>query len=106
MKKLVVIGEDAMAVFDDTMPWNEKLALYRHVVQTTDGLPNLEKAEVEYLQVSQSEPLRNECQHFLDVVSGNVVPLTNGDEGLSVLKVLSAASLSGSENKAVRLENL
>jgi UDP-2-acetamido-3-amino-2,3-dideoxy-glucuronate N-acetyltransferase len=105
-QKLVVIGEDAMAVFDDTMPWNEKLALYRHVVQTTDGLPNLEKAEVEYLQISQSEPLRNECQHFLDVVSGNVVPLTNGDEGLSVLKVLSAASLSGSENKAVRLGNL
>jgi len=39
----------------------------------------------------------------LDVVSGNVTPLTDGGEGLSVLKVLSAASLSESKNEAVRL---
>jgi len=102
-QKLVVVGKDAMAVFDDTKPWAEKLALYRHVVQTTDGLPRLEKAEVEYREVPQSEPLRNECQHFLDVVRENIAPLTDGDEGLSVLKVLSAASLSESKNEAVRL---
>jgi len=102
-QKLVVVGTKAMAVFDDTKPWSEKLALYRHVVQTTDGLPSLEKAEVEYLETPQSEPLRNECQHFLDVVSENVKPLTNGDEGLSVLRVLSAASLSESKNEVVRL---
>ncbi len=102
-QKLVVVGKNSMAVFDDTRPWNEKLALYRHVVQATDGLPNLEKAEVKYIEVPQSEPLRNECQHFLDIVSGNVVPLTDGDEGLRVLKVLSAASLSESKNEAVRL---
>jgi UDP-2-acetamido-3-amino-2,3-dideoxy-glucuronate N-acetyltransferase len=102
-QKLVVVGEDAMAVFDDTKPWNEKLALYRHSVKSSGSQPSLEKAEVEYLEVPQSEPLRNECQHFLDVVSGNIVPLTDGDEGLSVLKVLSAASLSESKNEAVRL---
>ena len=105
-QKLVVVGLKAMAVFDDTRPWGEKLALYRHVVQATDGLPSLEKAEVEFLKVQQSEPLRNECQHFLDVVSRNVEPLTNGDEGLKVLKVLSAASLSESKNEAVRLSGL
>mgnify|MGYP001168304518 CR=1 FL=1 len=102
-QKLVVVGKNAMAVFDDTKPWGEKLALYRHVVQATDGLPSLEKAEVEYLEVPQSEPLRNECQHFLDVIRENTAPLTDGDEGLSVLKVLSAASLSESKNEAVRL---
>lgn len=102
-QKLVVVGEDAMAVFDDTKPWREKLALYRHVVQTIDGVPSLEKSEVEYLEVPQSEPLRNECEHFLNVVSGNVTPLTDGNEGLSVLKVLSAASLSESKDEAVRL---
>lgn len=102
-QKLVVVGQGGMAVFDDTKPWDEKLALYRHVVQSADGLSNLEKAAVEYLEVPQSEPLRNECQHFLDVVSGNVGPLTDGDEGLRVLKVLSAASLSESKNEAVRL---
>ena len=105
-QKLVVVGQGGMAVFDDTKPWNEKLALYRHIVQTTGGLPSLEKAEVEYLEVPQSEPLRNECQHFMNVVSENAVPLTDGDEGLSVLKVLSAASLSESKKEAVKLNIL
>ena len=102
-QKLVVVGEDSMAVFDDTKPWNEKLALYRHSVKSSGGLPSLEKAEVKYLEISQSEPLRNECQHFLDVVSRNIVPLTDGVEGLRVLNVLSAASLSESKNEAVTL---
>ena len=105
-QKLVVVGKNAMAVFDDTKPWGEKLALYRHVVRSSGSLPSLEKAEVEYVEVSQSEPLRNECQHFVDVVSGDITPLTNGKEGLGVLNVLSAASLSQSKNQAVRIENL
>ena len=105
-QKLVVVGKNAMAVFDDTKPWGEKLALYRHVVRSSESLPSLEKAEVEYVEVSQSEPLRNECQHFVDVVSGDVTPLTNGKEGLGVLNVLSAVSLSQSMNQAVRIESL
>lgn len=105
-QKLVVVGQNGMAVFDDTKPWNEKLAVYRHVVQTTGGLPSLEKAEVEYLEVPHSEPLKNECQHFIYVVSEKTVPLTDGAEGLSVLKVLSAASLSESKKEAVKLNML
>ena len=105
-QKLVVIGDRAMAVFDDIKPWAEKLSLYSHVVESLGGLPTLEKAEVKYLEVSQSEPLRNECQHFVDVVSGNIMPLTDGEEGLGVLNVLSAASLSESINEAVRIESL
>ena len=104
--KLVVVGREAMIVFDDTKVWDEKLGLYRHAVESSGGLPSLDKAEVEYLDVVQSEPLRNECQHFLDVVSGSVKPLTDGSEGLSVLKVLSATSLSEIRNEAVRLSIL
>lgn len=105
-QKLVVIGNKAMAVFDDTRPWDEKLALYSHVVQSTGSLPTLEKAEVKFLNVIQSEPLRNECQHFMDVVANNILPLTNGEEGLGVLNVLSAASQSLSTNTAVRIKSL
>lgn len=105
-QKLVVVGQSGMAVFDDTKPWNEKLALYRHIVLATGGVPSLEKAEVEYLEVPQSEPLKNECQHFINVVSENAVPLTDGDEGLRVLKVLSAASLSKSKKESVKLDIL
>ena len=105
-QKLVVIGESAMVVFDDTQPWEQKLALYRHNIDLTGEAPNLGKSDVEYIDVAQSEPLRNECQHFIDVVNGRLMPLTDGDEGLRVLNVLSAATLSQNENNAVRIENL
>ncbi len=105
-QKLVVVGRDAMIVFDDTKLWNEKLAVYRHAVKSLEDMTSLEKAEVDYHEIVQSEPLRNECQHFLDVVNGNINPLTDGNEGLSVLKVLSAASLSERKSEVVRLSTL
>ena len=105
-QKLVVVGKDAMVVFDDMRPWNEKLAIYRHKVNSSENFFALEKADVEYLEVQRSEPLRNECQHFLDVVNDNIIPLTDGEEGLRVIKVLFAASLSQRKNKAMRLDSL
>ena len=82
-----------MIVFDDTKPWDEKLAIYRHVAKLIDGLPVLQKSEVEFIDVPQSEPLKEECQHFLSVVEEKNIPLTDGEEGLKVLNVLKSASL-------------
>jgi UDP-2-acetamido-3-amino-2,3-dideoxy-glucuronate N-acetyltransferase len=98
-QKLIVVGDQGMAVFDDTKPWSEKLSLYRHQVDITESPPRLEKSEVEYIAVPQSEPLKNECQHFIDVVAGRSKPLTCGEEGLRVLKVLVAASQSVYKSK-------
>lgn len=38
-QKLVVVGDDHMAVFDDTLPWAEKLQLYGHCVSWLNNLP-------------------------------------------------------------------
>jgi UDP-2-acetamido-3-amino-2,3-dideoxy-glucuronate N-acetyltransferase len=105
-QKLVVIGKKAMAVFDDTKPWDEKLAIYKHEVSINDENPVLNKSDVEYIKVSKAEPLRNECQHFLDVVGNNCVPLTNSSEGLSVLRVLTASHLSAESGEPIKLEIL
>ena len=105
-QKLVVVGEAAMAVFDDTQPWGQKLALYRHSIDLAGEAPNLGKADVEYIDVAQSEPLRNECLHFIDVVNGYLMPLTDGDEGFRVLNVLTAATLSQNENNAVGMKSV
>jgi len=103
-QKLVVIGDLAMAVFDDTKPWNEKLAIYRHSVDLSNGvLPDLTKSEAEYPSVASSEPLRNECQHFIDVVNSDVTPRTDGAEGMRVLKVLSASTLSQTQNMPINV---
>lgn len=100
-QKLIVIGNSGMAVFDDMQPWSHKLAFYSHNIDLTGETPRLEKSEVEYLDVVQSEPLKNECQHFIDVVNGRSLPLTNGDEGLNVLKVLSTATESKNRKHAM-----
>ena len=81
-----------MAVFDDTNPWEKKLALYNHKVDFVEKVMNLVKSEVNYISVEQLEPLKVECEHFCDVVNGLASPETDGSEGLKVLKVLTAAS--------------
>jgi len=89
-QKLVVVGEDAMLVFDDTNPeWSQKLAKYEHSVEWDGDRPVAVKAEPEYIELPKAEPLKNECQHFVDSVSTNSAPRTDGYEGLRVLKVLN-----------------
>jgi UDP-2-acetamido-3-amino-2,3-dideoxy-glucuronate N-acetyltransferase len=101
--KLVLTGSSAMLVFDDTKPWHEKLALYSYEVMSSKNLMNLQNSNVQYVEVLEEEPLKNECQYFLDAVEKNIKPLTDGSEGLKVLKVLSAASLLQIKNKRVKL---
>jgi predicted dehydrogenase len=105
-QKLVIVGRDAMVIFDDTKPWAEKLSIFSHIINYSDGLPNLQKANLEYFKVDESEPLKNECQHFIDVVNQDLLPLTDGTEGLNVLKVLTAASLSEKSAETINLEDL
>jgi len=102
-QKLVVIGSQGMAVFDDTQPWEQKLAVYEHRIDAETSPPLLENADVRYDVVPQAEPLKAECQHFLDIVAGHAEPLTDGDEGRRVLQVLTAASASVESSKTVTL---
>ena len=101
--KLVIVGQSAMLVFDDTKPWHEKLALYPYEVMSSKNLVNLQNSNLQYIKVLEEEPLKKECQHFLDVVEKDIKPQTDGSEGLSVLKVLSAASRSQIKNERVKL---
>jgi len=94
-QRLVVIGDEAMAVFEDTLPWPEKLRLYRHKVEWREGrIPVAAKAEAEPIPVEEVEPLRAECEHFLQCVAERRKPLTDGESGLKVLRVLEACQES------------
>lgn len=92
-QRLVVVGEDAMAVFDDVKPWDEKLAVYRHVIDTSGPVPVPHKADVDYVAVPQGEPLKSECQHFLDCMANGTTPFTDGEEALRVLRVMASETL-------------
>ena len=93
-QKLVVVGEQAMAVFDDTRPWEEKLVLYDHKVEWRGSMPEPLKAAGRFVEIDRDEPLKRECAHFLDVISNGAQPLTDASEGLRVLRVLHAAQRS------------
>ncbi len=94
-QRLVVVGQDAMALFDDTLPLDQKLVLYRHGVDWKDGVPVPRKAEPEAVPLANDEPLRCEMQAFLDACAGTGGPLyTDGQEGMRVLRVLDAAEQS------------
>jgi predicted dehydrogenase/acetyltransferase-like isoleucine patch superfamily enzyme len=93
-QRLVVVGADAMAVFDDTAPWESKLVVFEHGV-TWDGLnPVPVRAEPTPIPIEQSEPLRLECEHFLHCIASGDTPRTDGHEGVRVLQVLDAAERS------------
>lgn len=95
-QKLVVVGNKKMAVFDDLS--EEKLFLYLHTIEWKNRIPIAQKVEREVVSVEKKEPLKEECQHFLDCIAKNTLPKTDGNEGLRVLRVLSASEESLNQN--------
>jgi UDP-2-acetamido-3-amino-2,3-dideoxy-glucuronate N-acetyltransferase len=98
-QKMIVIGSSGMIVFDDLKPWEEKLVIYRNPVGWGPGnIPTVNKCEGEKIPISQKEPLKEECEHFLKCCQEGLLPRTDGVEGLRVLQVLQAAQNSLDEN--------
>jgi UDP-2-acetamido-3-amino-2,3-dideoxy-glucuronate N-acetyltransferase len=87
-QRLVIVGSEKMAVFDDTA--EHKLVLYPHKVEWKNRIPTAVKGCGEIVALDSSEPLRAECQHFLECVESRTVPVSDGAEGLRVLRVLDA----------------
>lgn len=87
-QRLVVIGEDKMAAFEDG-PDGGTLDLYAHSIDWSGAGPHANKKHAERVEVPAYEPLRAEIEHFLDCVTTRNRPRTDGAEGLRVLRVLS-----------------
>ncbi len=87
-QRLVVVGSEKMAIFDDTA--DHKLVLYPHKVEWRNRIPTAVKAKGEVIDLEDREPLRVECQHFLECVDSRTSPASDGAEGLRVLRVLDA----------------
>ena len=90
--RLVVIGSQAMAVFEDSKAGTEKLVCCRYTTSAASGLPVIERREPEALAYEDFEPLRAECEHFLRCCETGETPRTDAAEALRVLRVLRAAA--------------
>jgi UDP-2-acetamido-3-amino-2,3-dideoxy-glucuronate N-acetyltransferase len=91
-QRLVVVGSEQMAVFDDSA--EDKLVLYPHRVEWRNRMPTAIKALGKPVLIEQAEPLKQECRHFLECVRTRARPLTDGREGVRVLRVLDACQRS------------
>ena len=90
-QRLVVVGEKAMAVFNDVATGAEKLLVYRHEAGWTGDIPFVTKAEAEPLPFALgAEPLKRECETFLAALRGGPAPPSDAAEGIRVLTVLDA----------------
>lgn len=96
-QKLTVIGEAGMAVFDDTLGWDKKLAFHKNSVTFENGQPVLNKSDVEYVALTEVQPLKEECAHFASCMASGDTPRTDGREGLRVLKVMQAVEAAAKQ---------
>jgi predicted dehydrogenase len=92
-QKLVVMGSRKMGVFNDVSK-DQKLVIYDQHVEMSRHQPVLRKGEIEIIPVSTDEPLRRECEHFLECIRTRETPLTDSMSGINVLKVLEACQIS------------
>ena len=99
LRKFTVVGSQKMVVFDD-MEASEKIRIYDkgvdragQVVSYGDAL-TVRSGDIVIPRISLQEPLRIECQHFVDCVRERKTPITDGNDGLRVVRVLAAAQAS------------
>jgi len=89
-QKLVVVGSEKMAVFDDVS--KEKIFIYPHSIDfNEDHIPVAVKADCYSLEFEQKQPLEEELRHFIHCIETRETPRTDGREGLAVLNILEQA---------------
>ena len=116
IRRFTVVGSKRMAMFDDMEP-SEKLRVYDQGVDTTESQAGsfvdfarahtVRQGDIWIPKLDGAEPLKLECQHFVECVRSRATPLTDGRDGLTVVKVLAAAQASLERQGApVRLDSL
>lgn len=90
-QRLVVVGSKKMASFDDVA---KELVLYDQHVDWHEGQHVPVRGKGQLVEFSEDEPLKSECQHFIDRMADRRVPRTDGLNGLRVLQLLHAAQRS------------
>ena len=95
-QKLVVVGSEKMAVFNDVS--DEKFFLYPHKIEWINRVPIPQMNDAITIKLEMKEPLKEECKHFIECIESRDIPKTNGREGLRVLEVLQASQESLERN--------
>lgn len=101
IREITVVGTKKMLVWND-MNLSEPIRIYNKGVDKDDDYQDtftsfrlsIREGEVIIPNVRLNEPLLNECAHFLHCVQTGDQPLTDGTDGLNVVRALEAATRS------------
>ncbi|MDD4889557.1 MAG: Gfo/Idh/MocA family oxidoreductase [Phycisphaerae bacterium] len=107
IRKVTLVGSSKMVVFDD-MEASEKIRVYDKGADVKEGSVasyadaiTLRTGDILLPKISSAEPLKLECQHFIDCVANGATPRSDGADGLRVVKVLEAGAKSLAQGGAL-----
>lgn len=89
-QRLVVIGDESMMVFEDTLSEN-KLKLYRKGFEMINGIPVKRDSDFENVEFDRISPLEAEQLHFIECITENKTPRADGRNAIEVLETLERA---------------
>ncbi len=90
MRRMTVVGDQKMAVFDD-MDLERKVTVYEKSAEApplTYGEWRTRTGDISIPKISNAEPLRLECEHFVALVRGEGDPFAAARDGLAVVRTL------------------
>jgi predicted dehydrogenase len=99
IRKVTLVGAKKMVVFDD-MDAQEKIRIYDKGAEVKEDVDDFAEAitlrigDIHIPKVASQEPLSLECSHFLEAIRNDTTPLSDGYDGLRVVKVLEAGARS------------
>jgi predicted dehydrogenase len=100
-----------MAVYND-MEADGKIKIYDKGIEApayTNGFGEFQfsyhHGDITIPNIRFSEPLREECKHFIDCIISHTEPCSCGNDGLRVVKILEAAQrsmMNGSTHEVIQ----
>lgn len=112
VRRITAVGSKKMAVYDDLAAEERIRILDKGVCLPPDG-DDLTQPPMSYRYgdivvpfVSPDEPLVVQDRHFVECIATGASPLTDGEDGVSVVEALEAAELSRRLGRTVLLEEV
>jgi predicted dehydrogenase len=100
VREMTIVGSRRMIVYDDVAPL-EKIRIFDARVERPPHYDTFAEFHYAYHYgdvyspyIKQEEPLKTECQHFLECIRTGNKPLTDGHQGLGLVRILEASSES------------
>lgn len=112
IREMTIVGSKRMVVYDDVSPL-EKLKIFDARVERPPHYDTFGEFHYAYHYgdvyapyIKQEEPLKTECQHFLECIQNGRPPLSGGHEGMQLVQILEGSSISLRQNgMAVMLDD-